>query len=347
MIVNKSNQHELILAIESSCDETSAALYDTHKGLLSNIVYSQTSEDLHCKFGGVVPELASRSHIEKIDSVVAQALDNGNVTLQDITTIGVTSKPGLPGSLLVGACFAKAIAGTLNKKIIAIDHLEGHVFSACVENKIPFPFLCITASGGHTSTYFVEDFGIYTRIGTTHDDAAGEAFDKIAKLLCLGYPGGPLIEKRAASINFVDFFSYPRGNPKLLDFSFSGIKTAVLYDMVKRNAYDLNTKTLLDTSDDFKNKVCSSLQVAIADIFKHKVIASLKLYPHVKALAFVGGVACNAYIRSELKKLSIAHTISFFTPTPLMCTDNAGMIAFVTHYKAQQDKFSDLSFDIL
>ncbi len=341
------NTVQRILAIESSCDETSAAIYDTQKGLLSNIVYSQTSEELHTKFGGVVPELASRSHIEKIDSVVAQALETAQTSLEGVTTIGVTSKPGLPGSLLVGTCFAKGLAGTLNKKIIAIDHLEGHVFSACIENTIPFPFLCITASGGHTSTYLVEDYGVYKLIGTTQDDAAGEAFDKISKLLGLGYPGGPLIEKRASLMNFVDFFTYPRGNPTLLDFSFSGLKTAVLYDMVKRGAYDLKTKTLLDTSDDFKNKVSSSLQVAISDIFRHKVTASLKLYPHVRALTFVGGVACNKYIRTQLKNLAESRNLEFFVPSPLLCTDNAGMIAFVTHYKAQQEAFSDLSFTIL
>ncbi len=340
--------NHLILAIESSCDETAAAVYSTEKKLLSNIIYSQNTEELHTKFGGVVPELASRSHIEKIDDVVQQALDKASVTLSDVTTVAVTTVPGLPGSLLIGTCFAKALAGTLHKKIMGINHLEGHMFSACVENNIPFPFICITASGGHTSTYYIEDYGQYTLIGTTHDDAAGEAFDKIAKLLGLGYPGGPTIEKRAAKENFVDYFSYPRGNQQTIDFSFSGLKTAVLYDMVKRNAYDLATKTLLDTSDDFKNKVCSSLQVAIADIFKQKVIKSFERYPDAKALAFVGGVACNKFIRSHLKAWCESNTLAFFTPTPALCTDNAAMIAFVAHYKTMQGYASyDTSFDIL
>lgn len=337
--------HELILALETSCDETAAAVFDTQKGMLSNVLYSQI--ELHKEFGGVVPEIASRAHIEKINEIVSSALTTANVMLDQITTIGVTSKPGLPGSLLVGCSFAKAMAGALNKKIIAIDHLEGHAFSANIEHNIPFPFLCITASGGHTSMYLIKDFGDYTTIGTTADDAAGEAFDKIAKLLELGYPGGPIIEKRAASQNFQDFFKYPRGDKKSLNFSFSGLKTAVLYDLVKRGAYDLPSKTLLDTSEALKDQVASSLQVCIADIFAQKVLNALQVYPELKAVSFVGGVACNKYIRAQLKTLVEKNGRQFFVPHPQYCTDNAGMIAFVTHYKAQRNQFSDLTFDIL
>jgi N6-L-threonylcarbamoyladenine synthase len=337
--------HELILAIETSCDETAAAVFDTDKGMLSNVLYSQI--ELHKEFGGVVPEIASRAHIEKINEIVSSALTTANVTLDQITTIGVTSKPGLPGSLLVGCSFAKAMAGALNKKIIAIDHLEGHAFSANIEHDIPFPFLCITASGGHTSMYIIKDFGDYTTIGTTADDAAGEAFDKIAKLLELGYPGGPIIEKRATTQNFQDFFKYPRGDKKSLNFSFSGLKTAVLYDLVKRGAYDLLSKTLLDTSEELKNQVASSLQVCIADIFAQKVLNALQTYPELKAVSFVGGVACNKYIRAQLKTLVEKTGRQFFVPHPQYCTDNAGMIAFVTHYKAQRNQFSCLTFDIL
>ncbi|NBP00867.1 MAG: tRNA (adenosine(37)-N6)-threonylcarbamoyltransferase complex transferase subunit TsaD [Proteobacteria bacterium] len=337
--------HELILALETSCDETAAAVFDTQKGMLSNVLYSQI--ELHKNFGGVVPEIASRAHIEKINEIVSSALTTANVTLDQITTIGVTSKPGLPGSLLVGCSFAKAMAGTLNKKIIAIDHLEGHAFSANIEHEIPFPFLCITASGGHTSMYLIKDFGDFTPIGTTADDAAGEAFDKIAKLLELGYPGGPIIEKRAASQNFQDFFKYPRGDKKSLNFSFSGLKTAVLYDLVKQGAYDLPSKTLLNTSEELKNHVASSLQVCIADIFAQKVLNALQVHPELKAVSFVGGVACNKYIRAQLKILVEKTGRQFFVPHPQYCTDNAGMIAFVTHYKAQRNQFSDLTFDIL
>ena len=336
---------ELILGIETSCDETAAAVYDPEKGILSNHLYSQIA--MHKEYGGVVPELASRAHIEKINIIVDTALKQAQVTLDDITTIAVTSKPGLSGSLLVGTCFAKAIAGSTNKKIIAINHLEGHAFSACIENDIPFPFICLTASGGHTSMYYMIDWGEYEPFSTTRDDAAGEAFDKISKLLNLGYPGGPVIEKRATQEKFVDYFNYTRANKKMLDFSFSGLKTAVLYDLVKRGAYDLKTKTLLDTSEELKNKVSSSLLVCIADMFEQKLKLSLEKYPECKAFSFVGGVACNKYIRNRLNIFAEKNGISFFVPAPQYCTDNGAMIAFVGNYKAQQQKFNDLTFEIL
>lgn len=337
--------NELILAIETSCDETAASVFSSEHGVLSNVLHSQIA--LHKQFGGVVPELASRSHIEKIGPIVSQALEKANVILDDITAIAVTHKPGLPGSLMIGSCFAKALAGSTGKKIIPINHLEGHAFSANIEHDIPFPFLCITASGGHTSMYYIIGLGEYTTIATTTDDAAGEAFDKIAKLLGIGYPGGPLVEKRAASLNFEDFFVYPRGKNTTLDFSFSGLKTAVLYDMVKRGAYDLQAKKLLDDSEELKNKVSSSLQVCIADIFVQKVIMAFKEYPESKALAFVGGVACNKYIRAQLLTATQKLGVPFFVPHPQYCTDNAAMIAFVANYKLKEGKEESLRFDIL
>ncbi len=337
--------NELILAIETSCDETAASVFSSEKGVLSNVLHSQIS--LHKQFGGVVPELASRSHIEKIGPIVQEALQKAGVTLDDITAFAVTNKPGLPGSLMIGTCFAKALAGATGKKIIPINHLEGHAFSANIEHNIPFPFLCITASGGHTSMYYITGFGEYTTIATTTDDAAGEAFDKIAKLLGIGYPGGPLVEKRAASLNFEDFYNYPRGKNTTLDFSFSGLKTAVLYDMVKRGAYDLQAKKLLDDSEELKNKVSSSLQVCIANIFVQKVIMAFKEYPQSKALAFVGGVACNKYIRAQLLTATQRLSIPFFVPHPQYCTDNAAMIAFVANYKLAQGQEGSLTFDIL
>lgn len=336
---------ELILGIETSCDETAVAVYDPEKGMLSNHLYSQIA--MHKEYGGVVPELASRAHIEKINIITSIALEKAQVTLDDITTIAVTSKPGLSGSLLVGTCFAKAIAGSLDKKIIAVNHLEGHAFSACIENNIPFPFICLTASGGHTSMYYITDWGKYEPFSTTRDDAAGEAFDKISKLLNLGYPGGPVIEKRATQENFVDYFKYTRGSKDMLDFSFSGLKTAVLYDLVRRGAYDLKTKTLLDDSEELKNKVSSSLLVCIADMFEQKLKLSLKKYPECKAFSFVGGVACNKYIRNRLNNFAEKNDVSFFVPAPQYCTDNGAMIAFVGNYKAQQQKFNDLTFEIL
>ena len=337
--------NRITLGIETSCDETGVAIYSKNDGMLSNVLYSQI--ELHERYGGVVPDLASRSHLEKIDIIIQAALDKAKIPLTDIDVIAVTHKPGLPGSLLVGVCFAKALAFALNKKLIGINHLEGHIFSACIENNIPFPFLCMTASGGHTALYIVHDFGTYDLLGETLDDAAGEAFDKIAKLLGLAYPGGPLIEKLAAQVEFQDFFSYPRADKKTLDFSFSGLKTAVLYDMVKRKAYDMASKKLLNDTVEFKQQVSSSLLTCISDVFKQKIELALKQNPRVKAVAFVGGVACNAYIKKNLKEMCEKKGVHFFVPSPKYCTDNGAMIAFVGNYKAEQGKFSDLDLDVL
>ncbi len=335
-----------ILAIETSCDETGAAVYDSQKGLISNALFSQI--DLHKQFGGVVPEIASRSHLEKITQIIQKALGDAKTTLDDIDTIAVVNKPGLPGSLLVGVCFAKALAVAKQKKLMGINHLEAHIFSACIENSLPFPFLCLTASGGHTAMYLVKDFGNYECIAHTLDDAAGEAFDKVAKLIELPYPGGPEIEKLAQSVNFQDFFKYPRSKSKGLDFSFSGLKTAVLYDIAKRGAYDLKTKTFLKSNDqEFKTHVASSLLNAIADIFVEKLKTAHKKYPDVKAITFVGGVACNKFIRSKIETFCKNRTVKFFYPSPQFCTDNAAMVAFVANYRAQQHKFDDFNLDIL
>lgn len=342
----KTDLPRLTLGIETSCDETAAAVYHEYKGILSSELFSQIA--LHEHRGGVIPEIASRTQLEKINSILELALEKAHVELKDIDVIAVTHKPGLPGSLLVGVCFAKAVAFALNKKLIGVNHLEGHVFSSFLENDVPFPHLCITASGGHTSLYLVEDFGKYTVLGETVDDAAGEAFDKISKLLGLGYPGGPIIEQLASKANFQDFFKYPRASARTLNFSFSGLKTAVLYDLVKRNAYDMQSKKFLKQDDEiFKQQVASSLLVCIADIFTHKLEQTLKDYSQVKAITFVGGVACNKFIKSKIQNLALAKNLEFFTPSPKYCTDNGAMIAFVGNYKATQNKFSDLTLDIL
>jgi len=281
-----------ILAIESSCDETAAAVYDSSKDIvLSNIIFSQI--EYHKKYGGVVPEIASRSHLEKIRPVVELALSNSNILLKDINSVAVTYKPGLPGSLLIGLSFAKAISWSQNIKLIGINHLEGHIFSACIENKIPFPFLCITASGGHTALYIVYDYGKFELLGQTLDDAAGEAFDKIAKLINLGYPGGPIIEKLAKEVNFEDFFNYPKSiMDNSYNFSFSGLKTAVLYDLIKRKAYNLQEKKFLRENDIyFKQQIASSFLNSIAINFEQKVYLAIKNNLSIKAVSFVGGVA--------------------------------------------------------
>lgn len=336
----------LILGIETSCDETAAALYHSGTGVLSNELYSQIT--LHKKFGGVVPEIASRSHLEKITIIVQQALTTANKQLDALDVVAVTNRPGLPGSLLIGLCFAKALAWAANKKIIGINHLEAHIFSSFLEHNVPFPHLCLTASGGHTSLCLVHDFGVYEFIGETLDDAAGEAFDKIAKLINLSYPGGPIIEKRAAEVAFQDFFKYPRSNKKTCDFSFSGLKTAVLYDLVKQNAYGMKSKMFLkDTDETLKNQIASSLLVCMSDIFKQKLECALQQYPHVKAVTFVGGVACNKFIKQNLQTLCHDNNLPFFSPSPRYCTDNAAMVAFVGSYKAKKHEYSDLHLDIL
>lgn len=335
-----------ILGIETSCDETAAAVYATDRGMLANVLHSQI--DLHRQFGGVVPEVASRSHLEKIGPIIHTALAKAQVPLAHIDTIAVTHKPGLPGSLLVGVCFAKAIAYATNKNIIGINHLEGHAFSACIEHAISFPSLCLTVSGGHTAMYILHDYGMYTLIGHTLDDAAGEAFDKISKLIGLGYPGGPIIEKMAQEANFQDFFHYPRQATKMLNMSFSGLKTAVLYDLVKRGAYDMQRKLFLKPDDHvLKQQIASSLLVCIGDIFQEKIALAYAQYPEIQSVCFVGGVACNKYLKQKLSTWCAKRQLKFFAPSPQYCTDNAGMIAFVGHYKAQRGEFSALDLDIL
>lgn len=333
-----------ILAFETSCDETAVAVFNEH--VLSSTLFSQI--DLHARYGGVVPEIASRSHIEKINTVTQQALDAAGVPLTAIDVIAVTQRPGLPGSLLIGVCFAKALAAALKKPIIGVNHLEGHIFSACIENDIPFPFICLTASGGHTALYYVTGFGKFELIGQTLDDAAGEAFDKVAKLIGLPYPGGPVIEKLAAEVGFKDFFHYPRlKDTHTLDVSFSGLKTAVLYDLVKKNLYNLETKKFLAHGDvSLQQQVASSLLVCIGDIFEKLLQRALRKYPETKAVAFVGGVACNKYLKQRLSALAEKNDITCYSPSPRYCTDNAAMIAFVANYKARNNEFSDLSMDI-
>lgn len=334
-----------ILGIESSCDETAAAVYCSEGKLLSSVLNSQIA--LHGRYGGTVPEIASREHIRNIRPIVQEALFQAGVTITDIDVIAVTNRPGLPGSLLIGLAFAKSLAWAANTKIIGVNHLEGHAFSAFLEHDIPFPHICLTASGGHTSLYNVLDFGVYTIVGQTVDDAAGEAFDKIAKLIGLPYPGGPLIEKLAQEVGFEDFYAYPRGKKGVIDFSFSGLKTAVLYDAVTRGYYDLATKTILPTlTAEVQKKIASSLLVCIKDIFIHKLTLVLEEHPNTKAISFVGGVACNKYIRSQLLEFSAKRGLALYVPSARYCTDNAAMIAYVGHYKAQRGEFDEPTLDI-
>ena len=333
----------ITLGIETSCDETAAAVYSINSGILSSVLYSQIDEQ--ALYGGVVPEIASRTHLQKIDAIVGQALQDAQTSLRDVDVIAITSKPGLPGSLLVGLSFAKGMAYAARKKIVGVNHLEGHAFSASIEHDVPFPHLCLTVSGGHSSLYIVHDYGVYETIGQTRDDAGGEALDKSAKLMGLPYPGGPIIEKLAQSVNFKEFVQYPRGLSGSLDFSFSGLKTAVMYDLVKRGVYSMETKQF--TGDDaVRCEVSSSLLIALKKTFVEKLTLALQLHPHIKAITFVGGVACNQYLKDALRDFAQSHDIAFYTPSRKYCTDNAAMIAFVGSYKAQRGQFDDLSLDI-
>lgn len=341
-----------ILGIETSCDETAAAVFDIkNRTILSNVLFSQIAE--HGAYGGVVPEIASRSQLEKIDGIVRKALDDANVTLNAIDIVAVTCKPGLVGSLLVGISFAKALAWAGNKKLIGIDHLEGHIFSSFLKpdgsfnTELTFPHICLSASGGHTAIYLVKNFGEYELIAATIDDAAGEAFDKVAKMMGYDYPGGATIERLASEVQFKDFYKFTRTKKTEIFFSFSGLKTAVLYRLVKMGVYDLAQGPLLaQMSHQIKQEVSSSLLVCITDIFENNIKQALRLYPDIKAVTFVGGVACNKYMRQRLEKVCQRRDKKFFAAPPQSCTDNAAMIALVASYKAEQEKFSDLTLDV-
>lgn len=342
----------LILGIETSCDETGVAVFDTARQLmLSNVLFSQIA--LHEMYGGVVPEIASRSQLEKMQPLVDLALENAGISLEAIDVLAVTSKPGLIGSLLVGVCYAKGVAWAANKKIVGINHLEGHIFSTflkpdhSVATDVPFPHLSLTVSGGHTAMYIVEDFGKYTMIGRTDDDAAGEAFDKVAKMLGYPYPGGARIEKMAASVDFQDFFHYPRTKNigGEIFFSFSGIKTAVLYHLVRQGAYDMATGPVAGVGDELKAQVASSLLVCITDIFLKNIEVAFKKYPDIKGFTFGGGVACNKYMQRRMAAFCQDNGKTFHFPPPMYCTDNGGMIAFVGGYKAEQGFFDSFALD--
>lgn len=343
-----------ILGIETSCDETAAAVFDTDKqAITASALFSQIA--MHAEYGGVVPEIASRSHLQKIAPIVEAALQEAGCTAADLDAVAVTSKPGLAGSLLVGFSFAKAIAWSYKIPLICVNHLEGHVFSSFLESdgsrrtQIPFPHLCLTASGGHSSVYEVTDFGEFEQVATTLDDAAGEAFDKISKLIGLGYPGGPIIERYAEKVGFTDFFNYPRNKykPGRHAFSFSGLKTAILYDLAKRGHIDLNTGTRTKTlTQKVQEQVASSLLVCVGDIFVQMLTRLLKEKPEMRAVTFVGGVACNKYLRARLQELCDRRKVSLVIAPPRFCTDNGAMIAFVGSYRFARGERASLDADI-
>ena len=313
----------LILAIESSCDETAAAVVKNGRTVLSNIISSQIA--LHTLYGGVVPELASRKHIEKINPVIEEALSAAGVGLSDIDAIGVTYGPGLVGALLVGVAEAKAIAYAAKKPLVGVHHIEGHVSANYIENPdLEPPFLCLVVSGGHTHLVLVKDYGVYEVIGRTHDDAAGEAYDKVARAIGLGYPGGPKVDALAKEGNPHAIF-FPRAHIEGMpfDFSFSGLKSAVLNYI---NGCRMKGETYSQAD------VAASFQKAVTDVLVEKAMHAVEEY-HVEQFAIAGGVASNSALRLAMKEACEARGVKFYYPSPVYCTDNAAMIGVAAYYE--------------
>lgn len=311
-----------ILAIESSCDETAAAVVRNGREVLSNVISSQI--DLHKLYGGVVPEIASRKHIEKINQVIEEALTKAGCSLDDIDAIAVTYGPGLVGALLVGVAEAKAIAYARNLPLVGVHHIEGHISANYIENKdLEPPFLCLVVSGGHTHLVCVEDYGKYKILGKTKDDAAGEAFDKVARAIDLGYPGGPKIDKLAKEGN-PHAIEFPRAHvgDSVYDFSFSGVKSAVLNYIngckMKQQEYS-------------RADIAASFQKAVIDVLVDHAMIGVENYG-LKKLAIAGGVASNSALRSAMKEACEKRGIEFYHPSPILCTDNAAMIGAAGYY---------------
>ena len=321
-----SEKDTLILAIESSCDETAASVVKNGRCVLSNIISSQIA--IHTLYGGVVPEIASRKHIEKINQVVEAALKEADVTLDDIDEIGVTYGPGLVGALLVGVAEAKAIAYAKKKPLVGVHHIEGHVSANYIEHPdLEPPFLCEIISGGHTHLVIVKDYGSFEILGRTRDDAAGEAFDKVARAIGLGYPGGPKIDKLAKEGNphAIDF---PRAHMEdaPYDFSFSGVKSAVLNHL---NKCRMTGEPIVEAD------IAASFQQAVVDVLVDNAIRAAKDY-HMDRLAIAGGVASNGALRAAMEAACEKEGIRFYRPSPIFCTDNAAMIGVAAYYEYQK-----------
>ena len=327
-----------ILAIETSCDETSASVLENGKKVLSNVISSQIP--IHAKYNGVVPELASRAHIKNVNIVLEEALNNAGISFEnfdkEIDYITCTYGPGLAGSLLVGLMCAKTLSYIYNKPLIPINHIEGHIFSATIENdNLKPPFLSLVISGGHTELVIVKNYGKYQFLGGTRDDACGEAFDKVAKILGLPYPGGPVIDKLAQQGN-CDAVNFTRPLLKgTWDFSFSGIKTAVLNYSKKVDIK--NQKTI--------NDICASFRMAVAQTLIYKSFEAAKKYS-LNSIVLGGGVSCNSLIRELFKKEGKKNKIKIFIPSPIFCTDNAAMIAKVAYYKVLAKKIKNSNGNI-
>ena len=313
----------LILAIESSCDETAASVVKNGREVLSNVISSQIA--LHTLYGGVVPEIASRKHIEKINQVIEAALKEADVTLEEIDAIGVTYGPGLVGALLVGVAEAKAIAYAAKKPLVGVHHIEGHIAANYIEHKeLEPPFLCLVVSGGHTHLVCVKDYGKFEILGRTRDDAAGEAFDKVARAIGLGYPGGPKIDKVSKEGN-PDAIKFPRAKVEdaPYDFSFSGVKSSVLNYI---NGCQMKGEEFSQAD------VAASFQKAVTDVLVDNAMHAVEEYG-LKKLAIAGGVASNSSLRAAMKAACEEKEIEFYYPSPIFCTDNAAMIGVAAYYE--------------
>lgn len=315
-----------ILAIESSCDETAAAVVKNGREVLSNVIYSQIA--LHTEYGGVVPEIASRKHIEKINQVIEQALVDAGRQLEDMTAIAVTYGPGLVGALLVGVSAAKAISFASGIPLVGVHHIEGHISANFIENKsLEPPFICLVVSGGHSHLVVVRDYGEYEIIGRTRDDAAGEAFDKVARAIGLGYPGGPKIDKVSKEGN-PEAIHFPRAKvgDAEYDFSFSGLKSAVLNYL---NSCQMKGKEI-NVAD-----VAASFQKAVVDVLVEHSMDAVRKYDY-KKFAIAGGVASNSSLRQAFEEACRKEGIEFYHPSPIYCTDNAAMIGAAAYYEYQK-----------
>ena len=313
----------LILGIESSCDETAAAVIKNGRTVLSNVISSQI--DLHKLYGGVVPEIASRKHIEKINQVIETALEEAEVTLEDIDAIAVTYGPGLVGALLVGVAEAKAISYAANKPLVGVHHIEGHVSANYIEHPdLEPPFLCLIVSGGHTHLVMVNDYGKYEIIGRTRDDAAGEAFDKVARAIGLGYPGGPKIDKLSKEGN-PHAITFPQGHiaDAPYDFSFSGVKSAVLnhINSCKMKGDEINPAD-----------IAASFQESVVDVLAKRTVLAAK-HLGVNKIALAGGVASNQGLRAKMDEVCTKNNFTLYYPSPIFCTDNAAMIGVAGYYE--------------